>query len=65
MAGFIGRLQGVGEMVEADMIYQLLADDLFQDFAQKRKVGYWPIVLKIVFVLRWLLQDWGNHTNPQ
>ena len=55
--GSVGGLEGLKELMVGHMLVELGGDCSFQDFAEERKVGDWPIVVRVVGVQTRLFED--------
>ena len=56
------RLKGFIELMVGHVLPELGGNCSFQDIAQERKVGDWSMVMQVVWVQTWLLEDGGDRS---
>ena len=54
------RLKGFIELMVGHVLLELGSNCSFQDFAQERKVKDMPVVMSVIWVQTWLLEDGGD-----
>lgn len=57
MMDSVGGLESLKELMVGHMLVELGGDCSFQDFAEERKVGDWPMVVQIIRVQTRLFED--------